>query len=143
MPPEAIQRADRALIDAAARRILIVEDNQVSSMILSAMLRKAGWEPISAVDGAEGLAMSERFEPRLILMDLQMPRLDGYAATREILRTGRQRDYAPTIIAVTAAPDTRPSESWKELGFAALIEKPIDMSELLAVIRRYLEPGSD
>ena len=143
MPPEACQRAERpGAREEGARRVLVVEDNQVNTMILSAMLRKAGWEPIVAADGVEGVAMTERFQPRLILMDLQMPRLDGYAAAREILRAGRERGYAPVIVAVSAAPEAMMRETCAALGFAGLIAKPIEMSELLALVRRHLEPGS-
>ena len=58
----------------AAGQILVVEDNAVNALILRAMLRKLGHEPLMASDGFEGIAMADRLRPRLVLMDLQMPR---------------------------------------------------------------------
>ena len=64
----------------AAPAILIVDDNQVNALILSTMLRKQGYAAEVARSGAEGVAMTVRRPARLILMDLQMPQLDGFAA---------------------------------------------------------------
>lgn len=130
--------------DAApgARRVLIVEDNQVNAMILTAMLRRDGWEPLFAGDGAEGVAMTARFRPRLILMDLQMPRLDGFAAAREILagEAGPGAGAPPVIVAVTAAPSPDIRAACRAAGFAELVAKPIEMEALLAVVRRHMRP---
>ena len=68
---------------ASGAPILIVEDNQVNALILRAMLRKHGYEPQVASSGVEGVEISARYHPRLVLMDLQMPRLDGFATAVE------------------------------------------------------------
>ena len=141
MPPEPDPPANDD--DDAGRRILIVEDNQVNAMILKAMLRRDGWDPLFAVDGVEGVAMTERFRPRLILMDLQMPRLDGFAAAREILASGPDRGGAapPVIVAVTATPGPEVRDACAAAGFTELIAKPIEMDALLAVVRRHMRPA--
>ena len=64
------------------------------------MLRKRGYEPVVASDGVEGIEMTDRHQPRLVLMDLQMPRLDGFAAAAEIRR--QPGGAGPVIVAVTA-----------------------------------------
>lgn len=142
-PPFAAGAAEGDRVAATGREILIVEDNQVNAMILATMLRKGGWTPITASDGLEGIAMSARLRPGLVLMDLQMPRLDGYAAAREILRSSAEAGVAkpPVIIAVTAAPGPGARESCAAAGFADLLAKPVDMSELLALVTRHLGPA--
>jgi len=115
--------------------ILIVEDNQVNAMILRAMLRKRGHEPLLACDGREGVEMADRHRPRLILMDLQMPRLDGFAAACEIRR--KANGHSPVLVAVTAnaAGDVR--SACRAAGFAAVLAKPIVFDELIEVVQRY------
>lgn len=109
-------------------------------MILRAMLRKGGWQPIFASDGVEGIEMTERYRPRLILMDLQMPRLDGFAAAREILAgsVAATQPRRPIIVAVTATASVAVREACAAAGFAELIAKPVAMEELLSIVRRYM-----
>lgn len=116
--------------------ILIVEDNQVNLLILRAMLRKRGYEPFVAMDGAEGVEMTERHRPRLVLMDLQMPRLDGIAAAAEIGR--RMNGAAPPIIAVTANASEDVRASCRAAGFADVLAKPIAFDDLIETVERYL-----
>lgn len=116
--------------------ILIVEDNEVNLMILRAMLRKRGYEPFVATDGAEGVEMSVRHRPRLVLMDLQMPRLDGIAAASEIL--GRLAGAAPVIVAVTANASDAIRAACLEAGFAEVLSKPLIFDDLIATVERHL-----
>lgn len=116
--------------------ILIVEDNQVNSMILRAMLRKHGWEPLVAADGIEGVEMTLRHRPALILMDLQMPRLDGFAAAGEIRR--RLDGPAPVIVAVTANVEPAVRAACVGAGFSGVLAKPVAMDELIATVRHHL-----
>jgi CheY-like chemotaxis protein len=118
------------------RVILIVEDNQVNLMILRAMLRKRGYEPMVAMDGAEGVEMTERHRPGLVLMDLQMPRLDGIAAAREIRR--RMDEAAPAIVAVTANPTEHVRAACLEAGFVDILDKPLIFGDLIATVERHL-----
>lgn len=116
--------------------ILIVEDNQVNMMILRAMLRKRGFEPHVAADGAEGVEMTERHRPRLVLMDLQMPKLDGMAAAAEIRR--RLLGTAPSIVAVTANVTNETREECLAAGFADVLNKPLVFDELIALLERHM-----
>jgi CheY-like chemotaxis protein len=117
-------------------RILIVEDNQVNALILRAMLRKHGYDPVMAADGVEGVALSARHHPRLILMDLQMPRLDGFAAAAEINRTAGEP--SPVIVAVTANAGADVRAACRDAGFAGVLAKPVMLDELIATVRRFL-----
>ncbi len=138
MRPDPIQSDDDAGEGLGNDRatILIVEDNQVNSMILRAMLRKHGWEPLVARDGMEGVEMTLRHRPALILMDLQMPRLDGFAAAGEIRR--RLDGPAPAIVAVTANVEPAVRAACVGAGFSGVLAKPVAMDELISTVRRYL-----
>lgn len=119
--------------------ILIVEDNEVNVLILRAMLRKRGYEPLVATDGARGVEMAATHLPRLVLMDLQMPRLDGFAATAEILR--RLGAAAPRIVAVTANVTDDVLERCRNAGFADVLSKPLVFEDLIAAVRKHLGDG--
>lgn len=134
MRPERVE-AERA-DPATAGPILVVEDNEVNALIIRAMLRKHGYEPYLATSGAEGIEMTARLRPRLILMDLQMPSLDGFAAASAIRRGAGGAE--PVIVAVTAnaAGDVR--SACREAGFAGVLAKPIVIEDLIALVHRYV-----
>lgn len=116
--------------------ILIVEDNQVNALILRAMLRKHGYEPLVARDGFEGVELARRHRPRLVLMDLHMPRMDGFAAAAEIRRSNGGSDIA--ILAVTANTSQEQRDACAAADFDGLLPKPIRLDELIAAVRRCL-----
>ena len=116
--------------------ILVVEDNDVNAMILRAMLRKLGHEPVMATDGFEGIEAAGRLRPRLVLMDLQMPRLDGLAAAG-IIRSLGVSERETILVAVTASAALEVQNACEDAGFACVLAKPIVIGELEALLRRY------
>jgi CheY-like chemotaxis protein len=120
---------------AADHAILIVEDNDVNLMVLRSLLRKKGYEPLVAKDGLEGLEMALAYHPRLILMDLNMPRMDGFASAAEIRRQLPGHDII--IVAVTANVTDEQVRACNEAGFAGLLPKPLDFMELSATVRKW------
>lgn len=132
MPPD-VQPSQPA---PDAGPILIVEDNQVNVMILRAMLRKRGYEPIVASSGREGIELTQRHRPRLVLMDLHMPELDGFATTSEIL--GRTDCGEPIILAVTANVGADTHTACRAAGFAGILAKPIVYDDLISAVESYL-----
>ena len=124
-------------ITATATGILIVEDNQVNALILRAMLRKQGYEPHVASSGLEGIEMTARHRPRLILMDLQMPRLDGFATAAEIRRFCN--GSSPLMVAVTANAAREICAACEDAGFAGVLAKPIVYEDLIETVRRCLD----
>jgi two-component system, sensor histidine kinase and response regulator len=131
MLPEAVTHGEAE----SARSILVVDDNEVNALIMRAMLRKHGYEPLVAPNGREGIAMVEAHRPRLVLMDLQMPCLDGYAATAEIRR---RVGPPPVIVAVTANAGSEVRAACQDAGFAGVLAKPVVIEELIALVRRHL-----
>lgn len=116
--------------------ILVVEDNDVNAMILRAMLRKLGHEPVMATDGFEGIEVAGRLRPRLVLMDLQMPRLDGLTAASSIRALG-VGEHETVLVAVTASAALEVQNACEDAGFACVLAKPIVLGELEALLRRY------
>jgi CheY-like chemotaxis protein len=123
-------------LDATRGPVLVVEDNEVNAVIIRAMLRKRGYAALVASNGREGVEMCRRHRPGLILMDLQMPVLDGFAAASAI-RSGLG-ETAPPIVAVTANPAQDVRRACHAAGFAAVIAKPIVLDELIATVDRHL-----
>ena len=117
--------------------VLVVEDNAVNAMILGAMLRKLGHEPLMARDGFEGIEIAGRLRPRLVLMDLQMPRLDGLAAASSIRALGVGEEQT-VLVAVTASAAREVRNACEDAGFACVLAKPIVFEELREILRRYL-----
>lgn len=138
MQPDAGSGAEPSAPGApgAGDAILIIEDNQTNVLILRAMLRRNGYETIVATDGIEGVKMARRLLPRLVLMDLHMPRLDGFAATEQIRRLGGGRDV--TIVAVTANASPEVHAACLASGFDAVLSKPVLLDALIAMVRRFL-----
>jgi len=122
---------------SASGRGLVVEDNAVNAMILGAMLRKLGHEPLMARDGFEGIEIAGRVRPRLVLMDLQMPRLDGFAAASSIRALGVGEDET-VLVAVTASAAREVWDACEGAGFACVLAKPIVFEDLREILVRYL-----
>ena len=119
-----------------SKRILVVEDHEDNRRILRDLLTSAGFELIEAVTGEEGVALAETQRPDLILMDIQLPGLDGYEATRRIKANPALR-HIP-IIAVTSYALSGDDVKAFEAGCDAYVTKPFSPRELLAKIREYL-----
>jgi CheY-like chemotaxis protein len=116
-------------------RILIVEDNPTNRLIASKMLETLGASVQTANDGAEGLQAASRAAFDLILMDVQMPVMDGVAATRAIRRLAAPVGDTP-IIAMTANVFTHQQQSYREAGMSGAVSKPLSPASLLAEIGR-------
>ena len=117
-------------------KILLVEDNEMNRDMLSRRLEKRKYEVAIAVDGQEGVEMAEFEAPDLILMDLSLPVIDGWEATRRIKTNPRLRSIP--IIALTAHAMTADREKALEAGCDAYETKPVQLPSLLATIERLL-----
>ena len=115
------------------KRVLIVEDNEKNRRLARDILQHNGFETIEAIDGEAGVAMARRDRPDLVLMDIQLPGIDGFEALRR-LRDDPATALIP-VIAVTASVMTSDVGRIAEAGFDAYIEKPIRYASFLAKIR--------
>ena len=120
------------------KRILVIEDTEDNRVILSDLLSSAGYELIEAMDGLEGVATAEREQPDLILMDIQLPGIDGYEATRRIRKIPALAKVP--IIAVTSYALSGDEAKTREAGCDGYVAKPYSPRQLLAKIREFLPP---
>jgi two-component system cell cycle response regulator DivK len=118
------------------KRILVVEDQEDNRRILRDLLTSVGYEVIEAVTGDEGVAMAGAHTPALILMDIQLPGLDGYAATRRIKADPALRQIP--IIAVTSYALSGDDLKAQQAGCDAYVSKPFSPRVLLAKIREFV-----
>ena len=119
-----------------SKRILVVEDTEDNRQIIRDLLSSVGYELIEASDGAEGVAMAQSQRPDLILMDIQLPQMDGYEATRRI-RAIPDLARVP-IIAVTSYALSGDEAKTREVGCDGYVAKPFSPRQLLAKIREFL-----
>jgi len=119
------------------KRILVVEDQQDNRQILRDLLTNAGFDMIEAENGEEAIASAQASRPDLILMDIQLPILDGYEATRSIKRDPELK-HIP-VIAGTSYALSGDEERAGEAGCDGYVAKPYSTRHLLAKIGQFLE----
>jgi two-component system, cell cycle response regulator DivK len=117
--------------------ILIVEDNEKNLKLVRDVLQVKGYETIEAVTGEDGVALARERNPDLILMDIQLPGINGIDALKT-LRADPATARIPAI-AVTASVMQQDRKLITEAGFDAYLGKPLDLREFLATVKRILE----
>jgi len=121
----------------ADKTILVVDDEPDFVAAVRAALEEAGYRVVTAADGNMGLALAERENPALVVVDMMMPKKSGFA----VLERLKQRPGGgPRVVMVTANEGTRHREYARKLGVDDYILKPFEMEQLLASVRR-LCPG--
>ncbi|GAQ94874.1 two-component system, cell cycle response regulator DivK [Thermodesulfovibrio aggregans] len=119
------------------KTILVVDDNEDSRELVKKILKKQGYEIIEAVDGEDALAKAIAYRPDLILMDISIPKIDGYEVTK---RLKSRIDFKDTpIIAFTAHAMRGDQEKALEAGCDGYISKPINVREFPEQIKIYLK----
>ena len=122
-------------------KILYVEDHPAQRDIMAQMLELSGYQVAVAADGVEGVEQAHAWNPDLILMDLRMPRMDGFEAI-QVLRSDPATASIP-IIAISAWASAKHKDRALEAGANEHFTKPVDLSRLIETINRYLgRPGS-
>lgn len=121
----------------AGEPVLVVDDNAQNLKLVRVLLRTEGYDVRTAVDAEEALGELEAFTPRLILMDLQLPGMDGLELTRKLKADPARRDIA--IIAVTAYAMKGDEEKARAAGCDGYVAKPIDIETLPRMVREQLD----
>jgi len=122
--------------DQSMTKILLVEDNEMNRDMLSRRLKKNGYEVVLAIDGEEGMAKAHSELPALILMDMSLPGIDGWEATRR-LKAAPQSQKIP-VIALTAHAMTDDRDKALAAGCDDFDTKPVELSRLLSKIQALL-----
>jgi signal transduction histidine kinase/ActR/RegA family two-component response regulator len=149
-----VEKSDRPVTNAAApgeradfdaqfarehpARVLIVEDNPVNQKVLTRMLQKLGYTPEVANHGRDGLAAAKAKTFDVVLMDIEMPEMDGPTTSRA-MRAELEASHQPVIIAVTAHALAEEQNACLAAGMDACLTKPIQVRELTALLARYPE----
>lgn len=119
------------------KRILLIEDNEQNRYLASFLLQARGWDMVHAEDGPTGVELAGRVEPALILLDIQLPGMDGY----EVARALRQDPKLATIpiVAVTSYAMPGDRERCIAAGCNGYIEKPIDPATFAVEVERFVK----
>jgi two-component system, cell cycle response regulator len=120
-------------------RILVIEDNPVNLELMTYLLRAWGHTPVTAADGAAGIALAREARPDLVVCDIQMPGIDGYEVARLLRADAQLREVR--LVAVTAYAMVGDADKARDAGFDMHISKPIDPERFMAAIATLL-PGS-
>jgi two-component system, cell cycle response regulator DivK len=118
-------------------RILLVEDNEANRDMLSRRLLRKGYEVLLAMDGGEGLAMAQSQSPDLILMDMSLPVVDGWEATRRLKAQAQTREIP--VIALTAHAMSGDRQKALSAGCDDFDTKPVELPRLLTKIEALLQ----
>ena len=144
--PDPLRMAETVQLAAApasnnSLRILVAEDNKVNQMVITAMLKKIGYTVDIANNGREAVEMLQRKTYDLILMDIQMPEMDGVEATRAIRALSKPEFSRVPILAITANAMAGDAEQYISAGMNGYVSKPINLDSLTSAIRD-IEAGS-
>jgi CheY-like chemotaxis protein len=122
-----------------ADTILLVEDNLDNRTIYRTILEHRGYNVLEAEDGEMGIRMARELSPALILMDISIPKVDGWEATR-ILKADPQTAGIP-VIALTAHAMAQDREKAEEVGCDGYLAKPVEPRRVVEEVQRFLGPG--
>ncbi|KRT55572.1 response regulator [endosymbiont of Ridgeia piscesae] len=117
-------------------RILVIEDNEQNLYMETFLLEKHGYEVVGARDGREGLELASRIEPALIVLDIQLPAMDGHEVARRLKQQPETHDIP--IVAVTSYAMNKDREQILASGCEGYIEKPINPASFASELERYL-----
>jgi CheY-like chemotaxis protein len=121
--------------EMAIRQVLVVEDNEKNMKLVRDVLRATGYTTLEATTGEDAVELAQAREPALVLMDVQLPGIDGLEALRRL----RQDELTASIavLAVTAQAMSGDRERFLEAGFDGYLSKPIDVAELIQVVQEH------
>lgn len=119
------------------KKILIIEDNEKNMYLMNFILSKKGYEVIKAETGEKGVELALKEKPALVLMDIDLPGIDGYEATRRI-KTSESGAGLP-IVAITSYAMAGDRERVLKAGCTGYIEKPIDPEQFIPEIEKFIK----
>jgi len=120
-------------------RVLLIEDNEVNRYLATFLLSREGLEVIRAVNGRDGVERARADLPEVIVMDIEMPEMDGYEAAQLLLQMTETRHVPIVALTSYAMPGARAKAL--AMGFADYIEKPYDPADFVARVLRCLHPS--
>lgn len=125
----------------SAAPILLIEDNEQNRYLVTFLLEQRGHTIVSAMDGRRGLTMASTLTPSVILLDIQLPTMDGYAVARELRKLSHLA--AVPVVAVTSYAMPGDREKALEAGCTGYIEKPINPETFVNEVEQFMQPSGD
>ena len=122
--------------DAKNIKVLVVEDNFMNKILIKEMLTLNGYEILEASTGKEAVAMAGKERPDIVFMDIHLPEMDGFEATRLIKGNAETKDIP--VVALTASAMRGDEERILKYGFSAYVPKPLERKTLLEIIEKLL-----
>ena len=122
-------------------RILVVEDNEKNMKLIRDVLQVKGYHPLEATSGEDAVEFAASARPELVLMDVQLPGIDGVEALTRL--RSDERTASTPVLALTAQAMDGDRERFLAAGFDGYISKPVDIVELLRIVQDTLAPRSD
>jgi two-component system cell cycle response regulator DivK len=119
--------------------VLIVEDNEKNMKLARDVLQAKGYQTLEAVTGEEGVKLARERKPDLVLMDIQLPGINGIEAFKQI--RGSAATKAIPVIALTASVTPTDRSAINAAGFDAFLGKPINLKEFIETVKRLIEQG--
>lgn len=123
------------------KKILLIEDNEHNRYLLTFLLTQHGYDVVVAENGPEGIAVANEIEPSLVLLDIQLPGMDGYAVARELRQHKSLADTVVVAVTSYAMPGDR--EKALEAGCTGYIEKPIDPETFVREMERIVQTARE
>jgi two-component system cell cycle response regulator DivK len=120
-------------------RVLIVEDNEKNMKLVRDVLQATGYSTLEATTGEEAVELALSQAPALVLMDVQLPGIDGVEALERLRQN--ERTASIPVLALTAQAMSGDRERFLEVGFDGYLAKPIDVAELLRVVKEHCDRG--
>ena len=121
----------------AGERVLVVEDNEKNMKLFRDVLQATGYSPLEASSGEAALMLAAERDPALVLMDIQLPDMDGVEALRRLRED--ERTAGIPVLALTAQAMQGDRERFLAAGFDGYLSKPVDVAELMATVRSHCD----
>ena len=126
---------------AEGAQILVVEDNEKNMKLFRDVLHASGYRTLEAATGERAVELVFEHRPDLVLMDIQLPDIDGIEALSRLRADGRTSSVP--VLALTAQAMEGDRERFLAAGFDGYLSKPVDIAEFVATVKRYCEDGSE
>ena len=123
----------------AGERVLVVEDNEKNMKLFRDVLQATGYSTLEAMSGEDAVELALSHEPALVLMDVQLPGIDGVEALARLRRD--ERTASIPVVALTAQAMSGDRERFLDVGFDGYLAKPVDVAQLVQVVREHCDRG--